>query len=153
MPPTRTVLLVDSDAAYGRALAIVLRRQGDRVTVVRTRTQALTACRRASYDLAIVDLFVDGGGAELARELSRSVPRLLLSLGARLGREEVLEAALGFPVLRKAALPALLKAPDASSNGGGFVARRPESPLLSRAASERAPALAARARHRARRLH
>jgi DNA-binding response OmpR family regulator len=107
----RTVLLVDSDPACGRSLAAVLRRQGDEVRVVEGRAEALEASRRETYDLAIVDLFVEGGGAELARELSRRVPRLVLSLGARLAPLEILEAALGFPVHRKASLPALLRAP------------------------------------------
>jgi hypothetical protein len=76
--------------------------------VARTRAQALQAARRRPYDLAVVDLFLRGGGAELARDLARSVPQLYLSLGARLVEDEILEAALGFPVCRKSALPGLL---------------------------------------------
>jgi len=87
------ILLVDQDAACGRTLSVVLRRQGHRVHVARTRGRALAAARRQAFDLAIVDLFVEGGGAELARELSRHVPRLLLTLGMGLKQDEVLEAA------------------------------------------------------------
>jgi DNA-binding response OmpR family regulator len=105
----RSILLVESDEGCGRSLAVVLRRQGDHVHVARTRAQALQAARRRPYDLAVVDLFLRGGGAELARDLARSVPRLYLSLGARLEEDEILEAALGFPVYRKAALPGLLR--------------------------------------------
>ena len=112
-----SVLVVDSDAAYGRALAVLLRRGGVRVRVVRTRAQALLAVRKDRFDLAVVDLLLGGGGVELARELSRRVPRLLLSLGARMGRDELLEAALGFPVHRKAVLPSLLRLSDASPPG------------------------------------
>lgn len=112
-----SVLVVDSDAAYGRALAVLLRRGGVRVRVVRTRAQALLAVRKDRFDLAVVDLLLGGGGVELARELSRRVPRLLLSLGTRMGRDELLEAALGFPVHRKAALPSLLRLSDASPPG------------------------------------
>src|SRR5262245_53582959 len=94
MRRSRTVLVVESDARYGRARAVLLRREGDHVQLVRTSSQALLAARRRKYDLAIVDLFVSGGGAELARSLSRYVPRLLLALGARMTRDEILEAAL-----------------------------------------------------------
>jgi DNA-binding response OmpR family regulator len=104
-----SVLVVDGDRDYARALALLLRREGHRVRVVRTRAQALLASSHERYDLAIVDLFVGGGGAELARLLSRRVGELLLSLAPRMARAEVLEAALGFPVLRKAVLPSRLK--------------------------------------------
>ena len=140
----RSVLLVDGDEGCGQALAALLRRQGDRVDVVHTRTGALQASRRKPYQVAIVDLFVAGGGAELARLLARRVPRLVLSFGARLMSEEILEAALGFPVLRKAALPALLRDRGASSNGTASGARHRGSRPLSPAAS--APARAPRAR-------
>ena len=104
----QSVLVVDSDTVYSRALAALLRRSGVRVRLARTRTQALVLARNQRFDLAVVDLFLGGGGVELARELSRRVPRLLLSLGARMGGQELLEAALGFPVRRKVALPGLL---------------------------------------------
>ena len=111
------VLLVDRDLDCGQAIAAVLRRSGDVVHVVRNRSQALQLLRRWRFTLAIVDLFVDGGGLELARELARQVPRVMLCLGASLPEDELLEAALGFPVHRKSALPDLLKDPFASSSG------------------------------------
>jgi CheY-like chemotaxis protein len=114
-----SVLVVDADADYGRALAVVLRRTGGRVRVVRTRAQALQAARGTHFDLAVVDLFLGGGGVELARELARHVPRLMLSLAARLERGEILEAALGFPVHRKAALARLLRPSGGKSHGAG----------------------------------
>jgi CheY-like chemotaxis protein len=163
MRSSRQILLVEADPACGRALALVLRRRGDHVRVARTRAEALLLVRKHTYDLAIVDLFVRGGGTELARELARRVPRLVLSFGARLERQEILEAALGFPVYRKAALPGLLgrelpsgrsplvpeaEAPRgerpvrgraASSNGRASVVKRRGSRPPSRAASEPAP--------------
>jgi DNA-binding response OmpR family regulator len=111
----QSVLVVDSDAEYGRSLAMLLRRAGIRVRLARTRAQALQAARRGRFDLAVVDLFLGGGGVELARELSRRVPRLLLSLGARMGGDELLEAVLGFPVRRKVAIPGLLGGPKAAA--------------------------------------
>jgi DNA-binding response OmpR family regulator len=122
MPLSRTILLVEPDVACGRALAEVLRRGGDRVRVVRTSAQAVQAAARQSYDLAVVDLLIRGGGVELARKLSRRVPRLYLSVGARLLGDEILETALGFPVVRKARVHAHLarpRGPTASKGSGG----------------------------------
>lgn len=152
----RCVLLVDADAVYGRTLAALLRRQGDLVEWVATRAAALEAARRRRFDLAVVDLFVGGGGPELARALARRVPKLVLSLGARLRDDELLEAALGFPVRRKASLPDALGAPalraaSASSSGAACAATRPAARPPARAASAPAPAPAAPARGRGRR--
>lgn len=99
---------MEPDAACGRALAEVLRRGGDRVRVVRTGSQAMRAAKRRTYDLAMVDLLVRGGGVELAWKLAQRVPRLYLTVGARLLGDEILEAALGFPVLHKARVHAEL---------------------------------------------
>jgi len=102
------VLLVDSDKRCARTMARLLRSQGSRVQVCQTRAQAVSAVRRKPFDLAIVDIFAAGGGVELAREIAHYVPRVVLSLGMGMKQEEVLEAALGFPVHRKAMLPALV---------------------------------------------
>jgi DNA-binding response OmpR family regulator len=107
----RGVLLVESDAGCGQALARLVRRRGDRVRLVRTPGAAVAAAQRESYDLAVVDLFVKGGGVDLARRLTRRVPRVYLSVGARLLTDELLEAVIGFPVLRKRDLPSLLGPP------------------------------------------
>lgn len=144
----RNILLVESDAGCGRALATLLERDGDRVRLVRDRSEALAATRRRRYDLAVVDLFLPGGGPELARQLARRVPRLYLSLGARLATEEILRAVLGFPLLHKAALPQAITDPAASSSDRGSEARRRGSSPPRPAASVPAPALAARARRR-----
>jgi CheY-like chemotaxis protein len=154
-----SVLLVDSDLACGRAIAVVLRGQGHRVHVVRTRAKALGAARRQAFDLAIVDLFVEGGGVELARDLARHVPRLLLTLGMGLKQEEVLEAALGFPVHRKAVLPSVIagagpaRARDGASSGRGSAARPPGFAPLPLDASVPAPTPRTRAHGRGRLPH
>jgi DNA-binding response OmpR family regulator len=109
MRPARAILLVEPDAGYGRTLARLMRRNGDRVRLVRTAAAALAAAGRESFDLAVVDLLLRGGGVDLARRLARRVPRLYLTVGARLLTDELVEAATGFPVLRKAALPALVE--------------------------------------------
>jgi hypothetical protein len=78
------------------------------VRLTRTARAALAAAERETFDMAVVDLLVPGGGVDLGRTLSRHVPRLYLSIGARMLPEEIVEMALGFPVLRKAAVPELL---------------------------------------------
>lgn len=108
MRPGRAILLVEPDAACGGTLARLIRRGGDRVHLVRTTRAALDAARRTPYDLAVVDLLVKGGGVDLARRLTPRVPRVYLSVGARLLGDEIIEAAVGFPVLRKGDLPARL---------------------------------------------
>ena len=111
MTLTRSILLVESDTRCGQALARVLRRNGHRVRLARTAKAAAAAAEKEPFDLAIVDLLIPGGGADLGRRLSDRIPRLYLSIGAHLLPEEIIEVALGFPVLRKAAVPALLGAP------------------------------------------
>jgi CheY-like chemotaxis protein len=103
--PARAILLVEPDASCGGTLARLMRRGGDRVRVVRTTRAALAAARREPYDLAVVDLLLKGGGVDLARRLTPRVPRVYLSIGARLLGDEIIEAAVGFPVLRKGELP------------------------------------------------
>jgi DNA-binding response OmpR family regulator len=125
MRPARAILLVEPDAACGRALAEVLRRGGDTVRVVRTSSQALLAAGRVPFDLAVVDLLVRGGGVELARKLARQVPSLYLSVGAQLLGDELLEAAFGFPILRKARMPALLARPRREAPPATKPARKP----------------------------
>ena len=66
-----SVLVVDADADYGRALAVVLRRTGGQVRVVRTRAQALQAAKTARFDLAVVDLFLGGSAAPAVARRAR----------------------------------------------------------------------------------
>jgi CheY-like chemotaxis protein len=132
----RTVLVVDEDVEYGRALAKLLRREGNEVRLVTTPTQALRASQRRHFDVAIVDLLGAGGGTELARRLARRIPRLMLSVGARLDSRQLLETALGFPVHHKAALPGLLRERYAGGNGNGH--------LYAESRAVRAPAAARR---------
>ena len=123
MRPARAILLVESDAGCGQALARLVRRSGDRVRLVRTPGAAVAAAQRESYDLAVVDLFVKGGGVDLARRLTRRVPRVYLSVGPKLLTDELLETAIGFPVLRKRDLPGLVgrsSQPSGASNSGGL---------------------------------
>ena len=118
---------MDRDAQYGRALSKLLRSQGDDVRLATTAASAQKAVRARRFDLAIVDVLQDGGGAELARRLARRVGQLVLSVGASLEEDALLETALGFPVRRKAVLPALLQPPGreaAAASGAGRRSRK-----------------------------
>jgi CheY-like chemotaxis protein len=106
--PARSILLVEPDASCGQVLACLIRRGGDTVRHVRTARAALAAAGRSGHDLAVVDLLVKGGGAALARRLQARIPRVYLCVGARLLTDELVEAVVGFPVLRKGSLPGLL---------------------------------------------
>ncbi|MCG6926334.1 MAG: hypothetical protein LJF30_13615 [Acidobacteria bacterium] len=120
MTGPHAILLVESDAECGRTLARLLRRNGHRVRLVRTARAASAWAAREAFDLAVVDVLVPGGGVDLGRELARRVPRLYLSVGAPLLPEEILEAALGFPVVRKATLPdAVGSYGNGNGNGAG----------------------------------
>lgn len=131
-----SVLLVEPDPECGKAMSRVLRRRGHLVRLARTARAATSAAARGTFDMAVVDLLVPGGGVELARRLSRRVPRLYLSVGARLLPGEIVEAAVGFPVLRKAAVPRLVGGPAPS-----FARRRrASSPSVAKRPSARAPA-------------
>ena len=55
-----------------------------------------------------MDLFVKGGGVDLARRLTPRLKRVYLSVGPKLLTDELLETAIGFPVLRKRDLPDLV---------------------------------------------
>jgi len=119
MTAPHAILLVESDAECGRTLARLLRHNGHRVRLVRTARAASAWAEREAFDLAVVDVLVPGGGVDLGRELARRVPRLYLSVGAPLLPEEILEAALGFPVVRKATLPDALGRCPGNGNGHG----------------------------------
>ena len=79
--------------------------------LVRTPGAAVAAAQRESFDLAVVDLLVQGGGVDLARRLTCRVSRVYLTVGARLLTDELVEAAIGFPVLRKRDVVGLMGPP------------------------------------------
>jgi CheY-like chemotaxis protein len=109
--PDMRLLLVEPDAAHGRVQARLLARLGYAVRLVHTRQAALRAIRQGRYGVAVVDLFLPGGGPQLARALAPRVRRLVLSVGPEIGRAESLRAARGFPVHRKRALTRVLLIP------------------------------------------
>jgi len=149
---TRTVLLVDRDAHCGRILAAVMRRRGDEVHLVRGRGAALRLARQIPFDLAIVDVFVEGGGPELVRELQRWLPEVILSLGTVPGDDDFLDAGARF-ARRASPRWGALKDPAGASSGGACVARFPGSRPPFPASSVPVPALVLPAGGRSRRFH
>ena len=105
------LLLVEPDAALGRVQARLLTRLGYAVRLVQTRQAALRAIRRERYAVAVVDLFLPGGGPQLARALAPRVRRLVLGVGPHLARSEAVRMAGGFAVHRKRALTRVLLIP------------------------------------------
>ena len=95
--------------------------------LVRTPGAAVAAAQRESFDLAVVDLLVQGGGVDLARRLTCRVSRVYLTVGARLLTDELVEAAIGFPVLRKRDVVGLMGPP-----GNGLRAKRDSLPRSER---------------------
>ena len=84
----------------------------------------MAAAQREAFGLAVVDLLVKGGGVVLARRLTRRVPRVYLSVGARLLTDELLEAAIGFPVIRKRDLTSLVSATTPGRYSPSFLIQR-----------------------------
>ena len=134
MRPARRVLLVESDAGCGQVLARLVRRNGDRVRLVRTPGAAVAAAQRESFDLAVVDLLVQGGGVDLARRLTCRVSRVYLTVGARLLTDELVEAAIGFPVLRKRDVVGLMGPPGNGLRAKPWLASQGKRDSLPRSA-------------------
>ena len=72
-----TVLYVDDNPRSSRLLAGVLEECGFRVTVKVDPTEALALCRRASFEVALLDYEMPAmSGSRLAREIKSLVPDL-----------------------------------------------------------------------------
>jgi CheY-like chemotaxis protein len=72
-----TILYVDDNPRSSRLLAGVLEQCGFRVTAKTDPAEALVLCRRASFDLALLDYEMPGmSGSQLARELKCQTPDL-----------------------------------------------------------------------------
>ena len=83
MEPRTTVLYVDDNPKSSRLLAGVLEQCGFRVVAKTDPAEALTLCRRNSFDLALIDYEMPVmNGSRLAREiksLMADLPVILLS--------------------------------------------------------------------------
>lgn len=81
MDTRTTVLYVDDNPRSSRLLAGILDQCGFRVTAKTDPAEALALCRRASFDLALVDYEMPSmNGASLAREIKALMPDLPIVL-------------------------------------------------------------------------
>jgi len=77
MDPRTTLLYVDDNPRSSRLLAGVLEQCGFRVIAKTDPAEALTLCRRTSFDLALLDYEMPTmSGARLAREIKYLMPDL-----------------------------------------------------------------------------
>ena len=102
MDTRTTVLYVDDNPRSSRLLAGILEQCGFRVTAKTAPAEALALCRRASFDLALLDYEMPTiNGSRLAREIKSFIPDLpivLISSRAELPAHELefVDAHFGF---------------------------------------------------------
>ena len=95
MDTRTTILYVDDNARSSRLLAGVLDQCGFWVTAKTDPAEALALCRRATFDLALLDYEMPAmSGARLAREIKYLMPDLPVVLIS--GRAELPAAELEF---------------------------------------------------------
>lgn len=81
MDTRTTVLYVDDNPRSSRLLAGILDQCGFRVTAKTDPSEALALCRRATFDLALIDYEMPTiNGAALAREIKALMPELPIVL-------------------------------------------------------------------------
>ena len=74
----RRVLLLDDDPSMQRLVAALLRREGYRVDVVSSGSQAIEKLERADYDALVLDIMTPTeGGMTVIRHLKETTPTLL----------------------------------------------------------------------------
>jgi two-component system OmpR family response regulator len=81
-PEPRTILVVDDEPAITDAIAYTLRKEGYRVEIAATGTEALSVARRLRPDAIVLDVMLPGmDGLQVCRTLraESTVPILLLS--------------------------------------------------------------------------
>ncbi len=140
MPPSRTVAVVEDEAAIRENYAAALRRQGYRVNGYASRAEALSAFESRLPDLVIIDINLAGeaeGGFELCRQLrarSAELPIIFLTAreteidavsGLRLGADDYLTKRIGLDHLlaRVAALFRRVEALKADSADAKLIER------------------------------
>ena len=120
--PAVKVLVCDDHVLLAEALASVLRRRGDEVTVTSDPQQAVLLAEQIVPDVCLMDRsFPDGDGIDAARELARVVPATRVLMLSGHTDPAVVRAALEAGVsgfLRKdEAMGAILEAVDAVVRG------------------------------------
>lgn len=144
-PEPRTILVVDDEPAITDAIAYTLRKEGYRVELAATGTEAIAAARRLHPDAIVLDVMLPGvDGLQVCRTLraESTVPILLLSakgeeidriVGLELGADDYLGKPFAMRELL-ARVRAMLRRAQMMSAAAGAPARaedaRPE-PVLS----------------------
>jgi DNA-binding NtrC family response regulator len=73
-----SILIVDDDAAIGKMLTSVLSDEGYVVEAVQNAKQAINACEKSPFDLALIDLVLpDTKGTELLNILKKIQPEMV----------------------------------------------------------------------------
>lgn len=130
-----TVLVVDDDVAFARALAESLRRRGLKVLTAPDRARGYEEALAFRPSRIVVDLRMPGGGLELVRELGRELPdsRVVVLTGygsIRTAVEAVKVGAVQY-LTKPVGVDALLAAFDGSSDTGPAVDEGDETLPLS----------------------
>ena len=89
---TRTILVVEDEAAIAEAVARRLRSEGFEVAVASDGPQAVEHCARLEPDLVVLDLMLPGlDGLEVCREIQRDRPVPVLVLTARDSEDDLIQ--------------------------------------------------------------
>jgi DNA-binding NtrC family response regulator len=92
MPTCASILLVDDEENLRRSLAMILNREGHRVTTADSLKKARECLQVCSYDLVFLDLKLpDENGLSLLPELRRDYPHMMVLI---LTAHDRLEAAI-----------------------------------------------------------
>ena len=138
-PEPRTILVVDDEPAITDAIAYTLRKEGYRVEIAATGTEAIAAARQIQPDAIVLDVMLPGvDGLQVCRTLraESTVPILLLSakgeeidriVGLELGADDYLGKPFAMRELL-ARVRAMLRRAQMMSGPAGRLPARGEDP-------------------------
>jgi two-component system response regulator (stage 0 sporulation protein F) len=92
----KRILLVEDEILIRSSLARALRKDGYVISEAKDHTEALENLKKESYDLAIVDLYLEDGmhGLDLLRQIHQWSPQAKIIVISAFGTSEVKEAAM-----------------------------------------------------------
>jgi two-component system OmpR family response regulator len=138
-PEPATILVVDDEPAITDAIAYTLRKEGYRVEIAATGTEAIAAARHLQPDAIVLDVMLPGvDGLQVCRTLraESTVPIMLLSakgeeidriLGLELGADDYLGKPFAMRELLARVRAMLRRAQMMSGSPGGLPVRVEES--------------------------
>ena len=90
-----TILLVDDDSSFNRALQLTLSAMGFSVVDASRGEEALSLLRATAFDAVLLDVDIPGmGGVEACRSIRRSIPRLPILMLTAMDNEDLKVLAL-----------------------------------------------------------